>query len=329
MNTIQPVGIVAIGAYAPPGLLTNADLEKIVETSDEWIRSRSGISVRHIADADTATSDVAYESAKLALERAKLTPAELDLIVVATITPDSPLPSTACLLQHRLGAVNAAAFDISAACTGFLYALSVASAQIATGAFRNALVLGVDCLSKITDYTDRRTCVLLGDGGGAAVLKAVPEGEGILSMYLRADGGGKELLEVPAGGSRMPASLETVQNGQHYLRMNGAEVYKFAVRVIDEAVRTAVDRAGVSLDDVKYIVPHQANSRIIDAAAKRLGVPPERWANNIKNYGNTSAGSIPLVLNEMYESGQLDKGDLLVLVGFGGGLTWGASVIRW
>lgn len=329
MNTIQSVGIVAIGAYAPPGLLTNADLEKIVETSDEWIRSRSGISMRHIADADTATSDVAYESARLALERAKLTPAELDLIVVATITPDSPLPSTACLLQHRLGAVNAAAFDISAACTGFLYALSVASAQIATGAFRNALVLGVDCLSKITDYTDRRTCVLLGDGGGAAVLKAVPEGEGILSMYLRADGGGKELLEIPAGGSRIPTSLETVQQGQHYLRMNGAEVYKFAVRVIDEAVRTAIDRAGISLDDVKYIVPHQANSRIIDAAAKRLGVPPERWANNIKNYGNTSAGSIPLVLNEMYEAGQLEKGDLLVLVGFGGGLTWGASVIRW
>jgi 3-oxoacyl-[acyl-carrier-protein] synthase-3 len=233
MNTLQPVGIVAIGAFAPEGVLTNADLEKLVETSDEWILSRTGISTRHIAAADTATSDIAYQSALRALERARLTPDELDLIIVATITPDQPLPSTACLLQHRLGATHAAAFDLGAACTGFIYGLSVGAAMVGTGQYRNALVIGADLLSRVTDYTDRSVCVLLGDGSGAAVLQPVPEGRGILASYLRADGGGKSCLEIPAGGSRLPASPETLLHRQHYLHMNGAEVFKFAVRAIE------------------------------------------------------------------------------------------------
>jgi 3-oxoacyl-[acyl-carrier-protein] synthase-3 len=329
MRSVLPVGIVSVGASAPERVLTNFDLEKIVDTSDEWIRTRSGISSRHIADEGFATSDIAYPAAVTALERASLSPDDLDLIAVATITPDAPLPSTACLLQHRLGATSAAAYDVSAACSGFIYALSVASAQVATGQVRNALVLGVDTLSKVTDYTDRGTCVLLGDGGGAVVLRPVPEGRGFLSFYLRADGGGKELLQIPAGGSRLPASHETVDQRLHYLQMNGAEVYKFAVRAVEDAITTALDRAGLTPDDVTLVFPHQANIRIIEAAAKRSSIPEEKWVNNIAEYGNTSAGSIPLVLNDAYEAGRLHEGDVYVMVAFGGGLTWGASVLRW
>ncbi|HEY3417226.1 MAG TPA: beta-ketoacyl-ACP synthase III [Armatimonadota bacterium] len=329
MNSLPSIGIVSIGAYAPPDVLTNFDLEKIVDTSDEWIRTRSGISTRHISGADCATSDLSIQAARLALERAELAPQDLDLIVVATITPDYPLPSTACILQHRLGAEHAAAFDLSAACTGFIYALSMASAQLQTGQFRNALIIGAESLSKVTDYTDRGTCVLLGDGAGAVILKQVPEGRGFLSSYLRADGGGMECLIIPAGGSRCPASIETTNNRMHYIRMNGSEVFKFAVRVVEEAVITALDRAGLTTADVTLMVPHQANSRIIDAAAKRLAIPAERWANNIAEYGNTSAASIPMALNECYEAGRLHEGDVIVLVGFGGGLTWGATVLRW
>ena len=329
IKTLQTVGIVSVGAYAPPRVMTNFDLEQFVDTSDEWIRTRSGISERHIADADIATSDIAYQSALIALDRAKLAPEDLELIVVATITPDSVLPSTACLLQHRLGAKNAAAYDMGAACTGFIYALSAAQAQVANGQFANALVIGADVLSRFTDYTDRGTCVLLGDGGGAAVLKPVPEGHGFQSFYLRADGSGADALCIPAGGSRLPASAETVANRQHYIRMNGPEVYKFAVRVLEDAVTTALARAGLTTEDVNLMVPHQANIRIIEGAARRLNIPTERWANNIQHYGNTSAGSIPLALNDAYEAGRLHDGDVVVLVGFGGGLTWGATVLRW
>ena len=329
MKTLQSVGIVSVGAYAPPDVLTNFELEKLVDTSDEWIRTRSGISTRHIADANTATSDIAYAGALKALERAQLAAEDVDLIVVATMTPDYPLPSTACLLQNRLGAANAAAYDVAAACTGFIYALSSATAQVATGQFRNALVIGADTLSKAVDYTDRGTCVLLGDGGGAVVLKPVPEGRGFLSTYLRADGSGEELLKIHAGGSRLPSSAETVANKQHYVRMNGSEVYKFAVRVIEEAILTALERAGLTTDDVALVIPHQANNRIIDSASKRLGITADRWVMNIADYGNTSAGSIPLAMNEAYEQGRLHEGDVVVLVGFGGGLTWGATVLRW
>ncbi|MHB9130618.1 MAG: beta-ketoacyl-ACP synthase III [Armatimonadota bacterium] len=329
MKTLQPVGMVSIGAYAPPGILTNADLEKIVDTSDEWIRTRSGISTRHITGPDMTTSDMAFQAAQMALERAHLDPQDLDLIITGTITPDTPLPSASCLLQHRLGAEHAAAMDISAACTGFIYGLSVGTSMIASGQVKNALVIGAESLSKVTDYTDRGTCVLFGDGAGAAILKPVPEGRGFQSFYLRADGSGMDLLYIAAGGSKRPASIETVTNREHYLRMNGNEVYKFAVRVIEEAVVTALDRAGLTIDDISLIVPHQANSRIIDAAAKRLSIPLERWMNNIAEYGNTSTASIPLALNEAYERGRVHEGDVIVLVGFGGGLTWGATVFRW
>ncbi|MHB9025412.1 MAG: beta-ketoacyl-ACP synthase III [Armatimonadota bacterium] len=329
MNSLPSIGIASVGAYAPPDVLTNFDLEKIVDTSDEWIRTRSGISTRHISGADCATSDLALPAARLALERAGLAARDLDLIIVATITPDVPLPSTACIMQHRLGAEHAAAFDLSAACTGFIYALTVATAQLQAGQFRNALVIGAESLSKVTDYTDRGTCVLLGDGAGAAVLKPVPAGRGFLSSYLRADGGGMDFLVIPAGGSRCPASIETVNNRMHYIRMSGSEVFKFAVRVMEEAVVTALERAGLTTADVALVVPHQANIRIIEAATKRLGIPIDRWANNIAEYGNTSSASIPLALNECYEAGRLKEGDVVVLVGFGGGLTWGATVLRW
>jgi len=329
MKTLQSVGIAAIGAYAPPAVLTNFDLEKIVDTSDEWIRTRSGISTRHIADPDTATSDLGVQAARVALERAALTPDEVDLLIVATVTPDYLIPATSCVVQHKLGAMNAAVFDVVAACTGFIYALNVGYAMLASRGYRNTLVIGADALSRVTDYTDRGTCVLLGDGAGAVVLKPVPEGRGFLSFYLRADGSGVELLNIPSGGSRRPTTEETVRAREHFIRMNGSEIFKFAVRVTEEAVVTVLERAGLTTDDVNLIVPHQANIRIIDAAAKRLNIPPERWGINIAEYGNTSAASIPMALNEVYEQGRLKEGDVVVIVGFGGGLTWGASVLRW
>jgi 3-oxoacyl-[acyl-carrier-protein] synthase-3 len=328
-SAFPSVGLVSVGAYAPQKVLTNFDLERIVDTSDEWIRTRSGIATRHVLEEHEATSDMILPAARLALERAELSPQELDLIVVATVTPDFPLPATSCIVQDRLGATNAAAYDVNAACSGFIYALSAVQAQIATGQFRNALVVGADGLSKVTDYTDRSTCVLLGDGAGAVVLREVPEGRGFLSTYLGADGSGADLLCVPAGGTRKPASHETVDAREHYIRMNGNEVFKFAVRVMEDAVRTALRRAGLTTDDVALVVPHQANIRIIDGAAKRLGIPYDRWANNIEDYGNTSAASIPLALNEAYEKGRVHEGDLVVMVGFGGGLTWGAAALRW
>ena len=325
----QRIGMVAVGAYAPPSLLTNFDLEKIVDTSDEWIRTRSGISTRHIADPNTATSDIAVEAAKLALRRAELAPEDLELIVLASVTPDLVLPATSCLVQHRLGATQAAAFDVNAACTGFIFALSTAHALCAIGQYRNALVIGADTLSRVTDFTDRGTCVLLGDGAGAVVLRPVDDDYGFRTFYLRTDGSGSELLYIPSGGSRRPASLETLAAREHFIRMNGNEVYKFAVRVIEEAIVTALEQSGLTTDDIAMIVPHQANIRIIEAASKRLGIPLEKWMTNIHDYGNTSAGSIPLALNEAYEKGRVQHGDYIVLVGFGAGLTWGATVLRW
>lgn len=329
MKMIQNVGVAAVGAYAPPNVMTNFDLEKIVDTSDEWIRTRSGISTRHIADAQTATSDLAAEAGKVALQRAGLAPEDVDLVIVATVTPDYMIPATSCVVQHKLGASNAAVFDVVAACTGFIYALNVGYSMLASGGYRNALVIGADTLSKVTDYTDRGTCVLLGDGAGAVVLQAVPEGRGFCSFYLRADGSGVDQLTIPAGGSRRPTSEETVRERAHFIRMNGSEIFKFAVRVMEEAVTTALDRAGLTTADVKLIVPHQANIRIIEAATKRLSIPPDRWGINIGEYGNTSAASIPIALNESAERGRLQEGDVVVLVGFGGGLTWGATVVRW
>jgi 3-oxoacyl-[acyl-carrier-protein] synthase-3 len=329
MTTLSSVGIIGTGMYVPEKILTNADLEKIVETNDEWIVSRTGIRERHIAAPDQATSDLAYHAAIQALENAGMTADQLDLIVIATITPDTMFPSTACILQEKLGAKNAAAFDLSAACSGFVYSMATASSMIRTGMYKNALVIGADTLSRITDYTDRNTCVLFGDGAGAVILGEVPEGRGFLSFDLGAEGAGGSLLKLEAGGSRLPASTETVQDGKHFIYMNGREVFKFAVRVMGSATEEVLRKAGKTKEDIDLFVPHQANIRIIQSAMNRLDLPEDRCVINVDKYANTSAASIPLALVEAAQQGRIKEGDTVLLVGFGGGLTWGASVLVW
>ncbi|NEU25295.1 ketoacyl-ACP synthase III [Paenibacillus polymyxa] len=329
MNKLRPVGVIGTGKYVPEKILTNKDLEKIVETSDEWIVSRTGIQERHIAAPEQATSDLAYEAAVKALESAGMTAQDLDLIIVATVTPDMAFPSTACILQDKLGAKGAAAFDLSAACSGFVYGLATATSFIKTGIYNNALIIGADCLSRITDYTDRNTCVLFGDGAGAVVIGEVPEGRGFQSFDLGAEGAGGTLLKLEAGGSRLPASTDTLENKQHYIYMNGREVFKFAVRVMGTATVDVLEKAGMSKDDIDLFVPHQANIRIIQSAMQRLDLPEEKVVINVNKYANTSAASIPLALVEAAEEGRMKEGDRVLMVGFGGGLTWGASVLIW
>jgi len=323
------VRIAGLGKSLGENLLTNQDLERMVDTSDEWIRTRTGIGTRHIAARGTATSDLALRAAREALTDARVAPADVDLIIVATVTPDMAFPSVACLLQAELGATHAAAFDLSAACSGFLYGLDVGSRFVQTGRYQHVLVVGAETLSRITDYTDRRTCVLFGDGAGAAVLAPGPEGSGLLASVLGADGGGKDLMYLPGGGSRHPASVETVQAGLHYIKMNGNEVFKYAVRVMGDVTLQALAAAGLDVTDVDLFVPHQANYRIIDATARRLGLPADKVFVNIERYGNMSAATIPIALREAQEEGRLKQGDVVVLAAFGGGLTWAASVLRW
>ncbi|MEK3786471.1 beta-ketoacyl-ACP synthase III [Paenibacillus sp. FSL K6-1230] len=329
MTNLKSVGIIGTGKYVPEKVLTNSDLEKIVETSDEWIVSRTGIRQRHIAAPEQATSDLAYEAAVRALASAGLTAEELDLIIVATITPDMAFPSTACILQDKLGAKGAAAFDLSAACSGFVYGLATANGFIQTGMYKNALIIGADCLSRITDYTDRNTCVLFGDGAGAVVIGEVPEGRGFKSFDLGAEGAGGGLLKLEAGGSRLPATTETIENKLHYIYMNGREVFKFAVRVMASATDVVLEKAGYAKEDIDIFVPHQANIRIIQSAMQRLELPAEKVVVNVDKYANTSAASIPLALVEAAEEGRIKEGDRVLMVGFGGGLTWGASVLVW
>ncbi|ALP35065.1 MULTISPECIES: beta-ketoacyl-ACP synthase III [Paenibacillus] len=329
MNNLRSVGVIGTGKYVPEKILTNKDLEAIVETSDEWIVSRTGIQERHIAAPEQATSDLAYEAAIKALASAGMTAQDLDLIIVATVTPDMAFPSTACILQDKLGAKGAAAFDLSAACSGFVYGLATATSFIKTGIYNNALIIGADCLSRITDYTDRNTCVLFGDGAGAVVIGEVPEGRGFQSFDLGAEGAGGGLLKLEAGGSRLPASADTVENKQHYIYMNGREVFKFAVRVMGTATVDVLEKAGLSKDDIDLFVPHQANIRIIQSAMQRLDLPEEKVIINVHKYANTSAASIPLALVEAAEEGRMKEGDRVLMVGFGGGLTWGASVLVW
>ncbi|ASR48006.1 beta-ketoacyl-ACP synthase III [Paenibacillus kribbensis] len=329
MNKLRPVGVIGTGKYVPEKILTNKDLEAMVETSDEWIVSRTGIQERHIAAPEQATSDLAYEAAIKALKSAGMTAEDLDLIIVATVTPDMAFPSTACILQDKLGAKGAAAFDLSAACSGFVYGLATATSFIKTGIYNNALIIGADCLSRITDYTDRNTCVLFGDGAGAVVIGEVPEGRGFQSFDLGAEGAGGSLLNLAAGGSRLPASADTLENKQHYIYMNGREVFKFAVRVMGTATVDVLEKAGLSKDDIDLFVPHQANIRIIQSAMQRLDLPEEKVVINVNKYANTSAASIPLALVEAAEEGRMKEGDRILMVGFGGGLTWGASVLVW
>ncbi len=329
MNQLRSVGIIGTGKYVPEKILTNSDLEKIVETNDEWIVSRTGIRERHIAAPHEATSDLAYEAALKALESAGMKAEELDLIIVATVTPDSSFPSTACILQDKLGAKGAAAFDLSAACSGFVYSLATATGFIKTGMYNNALIIGADTLSRITDYTDRNTCVLFGDGAGAVIIGEVPEGRGFQSFDLGAEGSGGSLLKMEAGGSRLPASQQTIEDKKHFIYMNGREVFKFAVRVMGTATERVLTKAGLGKEDIDLFVPHQANIRIIQSAMQRLDLPEEKCVINVDRYANTSAASIPLALVEAAEAGRMKEGDTVLMVGFGGGLTWGASVLIW
>ncbi|WP_340023294.1 beta-ketoacyl-ACP synthase III [Paenibacillus sp. FSL K6-1096] len=329
MKQLRPVGIIGTGKYVPERILTNSDLEKMVETNDEWIVSRTGIKERHIAAPGQATSDLAYEAALKALESAGMKAEELDLIIVATVTPDSAFPSTACILQDKLGAKGAAAFDLSAACSGFVYSLATATGFIQNGMYNNALVIGADTLSSITDYTDRNTCVLFGDGAGAVIVGEVPEGRGFQSFDLGAEGSGGSLLHLEAGGSRLPASHQTVDDKKHFIYMNGREVFKFAVRVMGSATERVLTKAGITKESIDLFVPHQANIRIIQSAMQRLELPPEKCVINVDKYANTSAASIPLALVEAAEQGRMKEGDTVLMVGFGGGLTWGASVLIW
>jgi len=321
--------ITGVGAYVPPRILTNKDLEKMVDTSDEWITTRTGIKERRIADEETATSDMAVKAAEEALQKANLEVEEIDLIVVATITPDMLFPSTACIVQDKLGARKAACFDLSAGCTGFIYGISVAAQFIENGTYQNALVIGAETLSKIVNWEDRNTCVLFGDGAGAVVLKEVAGDAGILSTYLGSDGSGSVLLKQPAGGSRMPASLDTVEQKLHSIHMNGNDVFKFAVKVMGEASLTALEKCGMGKEDIDFLVPHQANSRIIQSAIKRLKLPEEKVVVNLNKYGNMSSASIPVALYEALQENKISSGDIIVMVGFGAGLTWGASVVKW
>ncbi|BCG59177.1 3-oxoacyl-ACP synthase III [Paenibacillus sp. URB8-2] len=329
MKSLRPVGIIGTGKYVPEKILTNSDLEKIVETNDEWIVSRTGIRERHIAAPDQATSDLAYEASLRALASAGMKPEDLDLIIVATITPDTTFPSTACILQDKLGAKGAAAFDLSAACSGFVYSLATAVGFIQNGMYNNALIIGADSLSRITDYTDRNTCVLFGDGAGAVIVGEVPEGRGFKSFDLGAEGAGGPLLRLEGGGSRLPASVETVEGKKHFIYMNGREVFKFAVRVMGAATEKVLGKAGLTKEDIDLFVPHQANIRIIQSAMQRLDLPPEKCVINVDKYANTSAASIPLALVEAAEEGRIKEGDTVLMVGFGGGLTWGASILTW
>lgn len=321
-------GIVGVGSYVPKEIHDNFYFEKIMDTSDEWIRTRTGIRERRVADESQATSDLASEAAKRALEDANINAEDVDMLIVATVSPDKILPSTACIVQDNIGAVNASAFDISAACSGFIYALNIAKQFVENGVYKNVLIIGAETLSRFLNYDDRSSSILFGDGAGAAVIAPV-EGKGIMSACMGADGSGKDYLDIPAGGSRNTASEDTVNSNLHKIRMAGSDVFKFAVRKMAETSLEAIEKAGLDLEDIDYLIPHQANIRIIEASAKRLKLGMDKVYVNLDSYGNMSAASIPVAMDEAYRKGKLKKGDTVVLVGFGGGLTWAASVLEW
>ncbi|HSE15196.1 MAG TPA: beta-ketoacyl-ACP synthase III [Candidatus Deferrimicrobium sp.] len=320
--------IVGLGSYAPPKELTNFDLEKLVDTNDAWITERTGIKVRHIAEPGTPNSDLCVEAARKALDDAGVDPADLDIVVVGTLTPDMPFPSTACFLQAKIGATRAYGMDLSAACSGFIYTLSVADALIRAGRGKKALVVGSEILSTLVDYTDRSTCILFGDGAGAAVLSECPEGEGVLSCHLHSDGNLWQLLNCPGGGTVHPYSPEMMEQRLRSIRMAGNETFKHAVLKMVDVAGEALAGSGVCVDDVKLLIPHQANLRIIQVVGKRLGIPEERVFVNLDRYGNTSSASIPIALAEAKAQGRFAAGDLVLVVAFGGGLTWASALIR-
>jgi 3-oxoacyl-[acyl-carrier-protein] synthase-3 len=321
--------ISGVGAYVPAKVLTNADLEKMVETSDEWITTRTGIKERHIAAENEFTSDLGAEAARRAMKMAGVTAEQIDLIIVATITPDMPFPSTACLVQHKLGAKRAAAFDLEAACSGFIYALEIGQQFIMSRTYETVLVIGAEKLSSITDWKDRNTCVLFGDGAGAAILQNRQGAHGLLTAVMGADGSKANLLFMPGGGSRCPATVDSLNSRLHFLRMDGKETFKNAVQAMQTAAEEALRRCEITISQIKCIIPHQANRRIIDAVGERLGAKPEQLFVNVNKYGNTSAASVGIALDEAVSTGRVQRGDLILLVVFGAGLTWGAAVIEW
>lgn len=317
------------GMHVPEKVLTNADISKMVDTSDEWIRERTGIRERHIVSQEQTTATIGAEASLQALNAAGIGPRKVDLIVVATSSPEHLFPATASLIQDRIGAVNAGAFDLLAACTGFIYAMDVAVQSIRSGSIDTALVIGAETLSRLVNWKDRSTSILFGDGAGAFVIQASDQPGGVLSSVLRSDGSGADLLHIPAGGSSIPASSESVSNGQHYIQMNGREVFRFATRVMAQVTEDAVEKAGLKMADIDVIVPHQANYRIIEAAARQMKLPVDKFVVNVDRYGNTSAASIPIATCEAIETNRLDPGSKVVFVGFGAGLTWGAMVVDW
>jgi 3-oxoacyl-[acyl-carrier-protein] synthase-3 len=321
--------ITAVGSYVPARVLTNADLEKMVDTTDEWILTRTGIRERRLAGEHEYTSDLASAAALRAMAQGNITPEQIDLIIVATITPDMPFPNTACLVQQKIGATRAAALDIEAACSGFIYALEIGQQFIMSRTYETVLVIGAEKLSAIIDWKDRNTCVLFGDGAGAAILQHRPQGHGLLTACMGADGSQAELLCMPGGGSRFPASAETVASGMHYLRMDGKETFKNAVAAMRTAAREALRRCELDISQINCIIPHQANRRIIDAVATRLKAKPEQLFINVEKYGNTSAASVAIALDEAVRSGRIQRGDLVLLLVFGAGLTWASAVIEW
>jgi 3-oxoacyl-[acyl-carrier-protein] synthase III len=322
-------GILGTGHSYPEGILTNADLERIVDTSDEWITSRTGIKQRRKAGPDEYTSQFAVRAARQAIERAGIEPADVDLILCATVTPDQILPSTGCLIQAELGSHKAAAMDVVAACSGFLYGLTLADAMIRGGQSKYALVIGAEILTRYVDYTDRSTCVLFGDGAGAAVLGAVEGDRGILASRIRSDGRYEEQLFAPGGGTKGGFTAETIARGDHFFKMRGNELFKVAVRSMTDISREVLEEAGLTTTDVKLFIPHQANQRITDAVASKLDVDTAMVYSNIAMHGNTSSASIPIGLDECVESGKIQKGDVVLLASFGGGVTWGGVVMRW
>ena len=328
MDSKRKVSIIGTGSYVPERVLTNQDLEQIVETSDEWIYSRTGMRERHLASDDQAASDLGTEAALKALEDAGVCAEEIDLIIVATLSPDMFFPSTACFVQDRVGAKNAYCFDLGAACSGFLYAMDTAKNQIASGAVDTALVIGTEKMSTFIDWEDRSTCILFGDGAGAAVLRAGAEGRGIMESVMGSDGSLAHLLSTPGGGSRNPMSHEMLDQKMNFLQMQGREVFKHAVTRMTEAVVTVLNKNDVSSDEIKCFIPHQANIRIIDAISKKLGVADRMFAN-VDKYANTSSAALAIALDEAVKSGSIQKGDLVVLTVFGGGFTWGANVLEW
>jgi len=321
--------ISALACYVPPGVLTNQDLEKMVETNDQWIVERTGIRERHIAAPEVATSDMALEAARATLEQRGIAPAELDAIIVRTVTPDMLFPSTACLVQDRLGAKGAWGFDLVAACSGFIYGLTTAAHLVMAGTHRNVLVIGADTMSRVIDYTDRGTCILFGDGAGAMLIEPAPQGEGFIGFLNEIDGSGGDYLKMPAGGSRMPATCETVKQRLHFVKQEGQQVFKYAVRKMYETCRDLLARHGLTPKDIKLLIPHQANQRIITAAAERLGLSCDQVIINIDRYGNTTGGTIPLATRDAVEAGKLHKGDLVIFAAVGAGFTVGANLWRW